>query len=246
MTRNNQWLTTGIVLAAALLGGIRAGAADASLSVDIASAYVFRGATFNDGLVLQPGLELGGFSIPEGAGSVNVGVWANLDIDDYDGMLADGQFSEIDMYATYEFPFEAANVSVGYTEYTYPSGGGDADREVSLNASLDVPLAPSLAVFYGLDGGVESTLYIEAGIGHELKLSEALSLSLGAALGYLDPDEGEAGLSHYSLSAGAAFGVFNAAVTWVAQADDQVLPDVADGGGYDVDLYGTIGVALEF
>ena len=40
-----------------------------SATVDIASAYVFRGATFNDGIVVQPGVE------GEVAG-YTVGVWA--------------------------------------------------------------------------------------------------------------------------------------------------------------------------
>ena len=69
-------------------------AADASLSVDVASAYVFRGATFNDGVVVQPGLELGGL------GGLSVGVWGNLDVDDYSGRLAGGEFSELDIYGS--------------------------------------------------------------------------------------------------------------------------------------------------
>ena len=56
-----------------------------STSVDFASAYVFRGQTFNDGFVIQPGVE--------GAG-LTVGVWANIDMDN----VAVDQVSEIDLY----------------------------------------------------------------------------------------------------------------------------------------------------
>lgn len=225
---------------AGVAAGFRAlaGAAEASVSLDVASAYVFRGATLNDGLVVQPGLEVSGLP-------VTLGVWGNLDIDDYDGALDDGQFSEIDLYGSYALPIETFDLSVGYTEYAYPSGG-EADREFSLSAGLDALLAPTIAVYYGVDGAIEEALYVEAAVGHELALSENASVGIGATLAYLSPDQGDSGFSHFTASLAASYGVVSASLTYVGQLDDDVLPDVDDGGPYDVDLYATIGVSHEF
>jgi len=228
----------------ALAPGIAA-AASASASLDLASAYVFRGATFNDGLVLQPGLETD-MGLPEKAGSLSLGVWGNLDLDDYDGALNDGEFSEIDLYGSYSLPVEAVDLGIGYTEYTYTSAGVEADREISLSAGLPVLLAPSLAAYYGVDGGIDKTLYLEAGLSHEQAITEALAATLEAAVGYVDPDEGEAGFSHYSATAGLGYKALSASVTYVGQIDDDVLADVEDEGLYDVDVYGVLGLAYEW
>ena len=221
------------------LGVAGARAADASVSVDLASAYVFRGLTLNDGLVVQPGLAVSGLPF-------DLGVWGNLDIDDYDGGLKDGQFSELDIYGSYALPVEGVDASIGYTEYTYPSSGGDADREVSLSVGFRTLLAPSLTLYYGVDGVIEETLYIEAGAGHRFALSAALGGEVSAMVAYLAPDVGDGGFSHFTVGAGLSHGVFSAALTYVGRIDDDVLPDVGDGGAYDVELYGSLGFAYEF
>jgi len=181
----------GGVLAAMLVGTTAGMAAEASVSLDVASAYVFRGATFNDGLVLQPGVEVAGLPI-------TFGVWGNFDVDDYGGAVKKSEFSEIDLYGSYSLPIEAADVSIGYTEYLYPGAGSVADREISLSAGLDVLLAPSLSVFYGVDGGIEKSLYVEAAVGHEFALTDEVAIELGATVSYMDPDGGKSGFSHYT------------------------------------------------
>ena len=64
-------------------------AASATAAVDINSAYVWRGITFNDGLVIQPSIDV---AADNGLG---INVWGNYDIDDYDNTLDDKEFSEI-------------------------------------------------------------------------------------------------------------------------------------------------------
>lgn len=211
--------------------------ASVSMTLDLASAYVFRGSTFNDGAVLQPGIEIGGLP-------VTVGVWGNFDIDDYDGALNGSQFSEIDIYAGYDLPIEG--FSLGYCEYTYPGAEGEADREVSLSYEAPLPLAPSISVNYGIGGGIDKSLYIEAGISHEVTPAEGLAVSMGASVGYVDPDEGETGFSHYAVSLGASYDIFSLGLNYVGQIDDKVLPDVEDDGSYDVGFYATLGVAKDF
>jgi uncharacterized protein (TIGR02001 family) len=239
-------VTRWMLVIAALGAAVTAGAAEVSVSADLASAYVFRGATFNDGLVLQPGMEAAGFPIPESAGSLSVGVWGNVDLDDYDGALKDNAFSEVDLYASYSLPVEAFDLTVGYTEYLYPNAELEADREVSLGAGYGCMLAPSVTAYYGVDGGIKESLYVEAGIGHDLAVSDAISLGLSATLGYADPDEGESGFSHFTAGVSAGYGAVSLGLTYIGQIDDDVLPNVEDGGAYDVEMVGTLGVAMTF
>ena len=222
------------------------GAADVSASLDLASAYVFRGYTLNDALVIQPGIEV--------SGPVTVGVWANMDTDDYTADTS-GQFSEIDLYASYDLPIECdtLGLSIGYTEYTYPSasGGGDADREILLSTSLDVPLAPTLDIYYGVDGAIKEALYVELGFGHTLAVTEEVSCDLSATLAYLDPKDGESGFSHANLGAAVGYKMFSLGVTYIAQLDDEVLPDTVEtvdgiSLGYDVDVVVTLGISADF
>lgn len=213
--------------------------AEITLSVDVASAYVFRGVTSNDGVVLQPGMEAA-------IGAFTVGVWGNMDLDDYDGAREKNQFSEIDIYASYALPLPVAllDASLDYCEYTYPGAAGDADRELALGLGLDLPLSPSLMIAYGVDGGIEKDLYMELGAGYEFDMDDLFSVELAAALGYLSPDEGDSGFSHYSVTLGIGKGPLSASVTYVGQIDDDVLPD--GEGAYDVEVYGMLGAAFSF
>ena len=243
-----RMVITGIVALTSMVGGALF-AAEAKITADFVSAYVFRGATLNDGTVFQPGLSvssMAGESVP-----FSVGVWGNLDIDDYDGTLDDGQFSELDLYATVAVPMpeeaDYIGLEAGYTEYTYPGGDAEADRELSLAIDFDVPSKPKLAAYYGVDGGIDKNLYLELGVSHEMTLTDSdIGISFGADLGYADPDVGESGFSHYNLDLGLSYKIFVASVTYVGQIDDDVLPDVEDGGSYDTDVYGTLGIVYGF
>ncbi|MBT3295528.1 MAG: hypothetical protein HN919_04320 [Verrucomicrobia bacterium] len=231
---STTWGVVLAILACATVGR----AAEVSVSLDVASAYVFRGATFNDGLVLQPGVEVSGLP-------VTIGVWGNLDRGDYDGALVENEFSEIDITVSYDIPVEAIDLSVGYTEYVYP-GGGVADRELSLSAGLDVLLTPSVALYYGVDGGIKDSIYVEAGVGHEFEVNKDLSVELGVTVGYVNPDEGDSGFSHYTATLGASYAFIGASVTYVGQIDDDVLPGVEDGGPYDTEIIGVLSLGHDF
>lgn len=69
---------------------------------------------------------------------------------------------------------------------------------------------------------------------------------VGLAIGYLEPDEGEGGFSHADISAGLSYKAVSLSVTYVAQLDDDVLADVADGGSYDSEVFAVIGSGIEF
>jgi len=233
-------VATGMIAAlVAVTAAPAAHSAEATVGIDAASAYVFRGVTLNDGFVLQPYLEVSGLP-------VDIGVWGNFDLDDYDGALDKNEFSEIDLYVSYSLPIEELDVSLTYTEYTYPGGPYEPDREVSLSLGLPIVIAPYVSANYGLDGGIKKDWYFEAGLGYELELAENLTLSLGAAIGYLLPDEGDDGFHQYELSASLTYDFITLGVTYYGQADDKILVDVKDGGGYDVDLVVTLGLSYSF
>lgn len=228
---------SGVVAVVMMMAASAVYGADASLSLDVASAYVFRGVTLNDGAVLQPGLEVSGL------GGLTIGVWGNLDLDDYDGSLEKGEFSEVDIYASYALPVDLFDLSIGYTEYTYPMGG-NADREVGVSAGKSVgPVDLVADVFYGIDGGSEKSLYVELSAGTAFELG-VVGAELGAAVGYLNPDGGESGFSHFTVSAGVSYGPVGASVMYIGQIDDDVLPDGA--GAYDVKVVGMLSAAFDF
>jgi len=227
-------------------------AAEATVGADVLSAYVFRGATVNENFVAQPYLDVSGLPI-------DIGVWANYDIESDDARgYEDNQFSEVDFYASYSLPIEAVDVAIGYTEYMYPGLGGGAeivdgvavesqgesDREVSISLGLgETFLAPSLGVYYGVDGGIDQNLYAQFDLAHDIALSEEFGLSLGAAVGYLDPEDSAAedGFSHYQVSASIAYDILTVGITYVDTIDDDVL-----GDAYDVEFIGSVGVAYDF
>ena len=153
----------------------QAAAATATATLAANSAYVWRGLTFNDGLVLQPSMDVrqGGFAF---------NVWGNLDLDDYNGAVDDGEFSEVDLTASYTKTLGPVEASLGVIEYLFP-GGADATTE--LFAGLSWGFAPGLSAatqfFYDVDQ-VED-YYLSLGLGYEYSLSETTTLALGGSVG---------------------------------------------------------------
>lgn len=234
--------------------------AEVSVTADFASAYVFRGTTFNDGAVFQPGVEVGGFPIPASFGSFVVGAWGNFDIQDYDGNLKSSEFSEVDLYAVYALPVEVVDLSAGYTEYTYPNGG-PADKEVSAAVGKSVfGVDLGAAVYFGIGGSIEDSEYYEFTLDYGFDVSDALVLSVGGTVAYLDPDgAGGSGWHHATATAGLSYALtenwgLGASVTYVGQLNDRVLTDVQyvpgtdtiASNGYDTELYGTVGISCDF
>ena len=205
--------------------------ASAEVSIDLVSAYVFRGGTINDEFNIQPGFETGMFGE-----LFTVGTWANFNTDT-------SEFDEIDYYIGYSVPLEGpVTVDIGYTEYVY-NVGGEADREPYLalgTSAAGVDFGFLLA--YGISGAIDSSLYIELSAGYAVPVSEDIEVALGAALGYADPDEGESGFSHLTLDAGVDLPVgedysISLGLSYVIETDEDVL-------AVDEDFYFTIGTVL--
>ena len=185
-----------------------------STSVDFASAYVFRGTTFNDGFVVQPGIE------GEVAG-LTVGAWANIDMDN----VGTDQVSEIDLYLAKDLGSVAGwDISAGLCEYTYP-GYSDSDGETELSVSASGAISGfDLSVSAFANIAEESTPgYYEISTGGSTSIA-GVAVDYGIATGYFDgADDDSTGLGYaaYSLSYDTGAGVVSA--TYIDEMDADIV-----------------------
>ncbi|MEA2068951.1 MAG: hypothetical protein U9P12_07115 [Verrucomicrobiota bacterium] len=225
-------------------------AAETSVTLDFASAYVYRGYTLNDEAVFQPGIEASGLGLPEQIGTFTIGAWGNYDFGDYGGAVTPNQFSEIDWYASYAAPIEVVDLSVGVTDYTYPAGSAE---DVELFVGLGYELAGvglAATVYRGVSGDIlGGVTTVEFGVDYGIDFTETLSGSLAADARYVDGQKSGYGWNDGTVSAGVAYALNEAwsiygSATYIAQLDDTVLVD--GPFAYDVDFLGTVGVSTTF
>ena len=234
-------LVIGILAVFMTLGLIQnASAADATVAMDLNSAYVWRGITFNDGMVLQP-------SVDVAKGGFGLNVWGNVDLDDYDGALEDGEFSEVDITLSYAFDTDPIGVTIGYIEYLFPNGGvGTSEIFLSLGMDLIEGLGAGLDIYYDFDEVEE--YYVSLSLGYSIALNEAASLDFGAAAGYAGEEyaaDGDAGLYDYIFSVGLSYAAteslsLGVSINYTDSFDEDTLPD------QDTDFFGGISIAYSF
>ena len=202
-----------------------------SATVDFASAYVFRGATFNDGFVVQPGIE------GEVAG-YTVGAWANIDISDPVD-ANNSAVSEIDLYIGKGLGTVAGwDVSAGLCQYTYPGadslaeGTSDGETELSITASGSLGGIDLSVGAYGDIDESSTPSYYEVSTGGSTVVA-GLALDYGITAGYsVDADANEddkltSGFGYAAYSVSYDTGGGSLSVTYVDGLDDDVV-DVAE------------------
>ncbi|MDD2463008.1 MAG: MltA-interacting MipA family protein [Desulfobulbus sp.] len=247
-------------LAALTLAGAasQAEAATATAAVDVNSAYVWRGLTFNDGMVLQPSIT----AASDNGFSVNV--WGNYDINDYDGAVDENHFSEVDLTASYAFKLGSVDTTVGIVAYTFPTtypdnlaGAGtdySSTAEIFLGLGYDLGHGFSIAgnIYYDVDQ--VDDFYLTAGLKYAYDINEKTSLSLGGLISYAGEDftayyagGTDSGFFNYILNASLsykvtdAFGI-GANIAYTDSMDDDALPDSA----VDTTLYGGVSLSYTF
>lgn len=242
------------VLAGAVLAlGAGVAHAEAAAGVDFKSAYVSKGATFNDGPVMQPWIEVYGMGLPEQYGSVTIGAWGNYDFGDYKDVAVSGSYQENDWYGEYSLPtlVDGLSLSIGYIEYCYAAGA--YDRDVTLSAGYNLSGIDFGVTYYqGVGGGIDTRAYFAFDAGYGIEISDAMTASIDLHTGFSDGTANESGFQDYSIGAGISYVLteqwtLGASVTYIGQGDSDVLPDatsdnVAGGYGYDVEFIG--GVSL--
>jgi hypothetical protein len=199
-----------------------------SASLDVASAYVFRGQTLNKGSVLQPALSI------ESTNGLAVGVWGNMDIDKNEANTEGGQFSEIDINISYNLPLptEMMEIKLGAREYTYPGAvvatpdDSASDREMMMVVSARTPFSPTASVHYGTQGSMKRDIYSEFSVNEELWSQGDLDLSAALIAGYVDHDSEDLkdGMTHGMVSLAAAYGISNVSINQLVETDKKVNP----------------------
>lgn len=247
-----------------------------SASFDFASAYIFRGATFNDGCVFQPGLEASLYFL-------TIGAWANYDVYDYNGALDEYNFSEKNFYAMLRFKLLGADIETGYRMYvdkrvyvipsykdvvyntraeaeaahdeaverkqSYPGPEFEIDDagEASFSVKYPAKLTPSLAVYWGTDGCLEDYLNIVAGLNYEYYNRDGWRMGAGLSATYLDqPDGGRDGISYYLLEHTVNYKIVTIRIRYIGIVDHEILGDANNGGGIDIREYGSVGFSYKF
>lgn len=218
---------------------------DISVELDFNSAYVWRGIVLNKGPVIQPSVDV---SLPLGIG---LNVWGNMDIDDNDGTVKAGEFSEIDITISKEFLSGPVTWSVGYIEYLFPYQGDtyattEGTREVQISAALSSAygLSISLTGYYDIDEVKD--LYAALALEYSTKLPGNLDLGAGTAIAYAGKDMSagdSSGMDDFNVSVGISSSitdniVLSGHVTYTGTLDKDVLPD------QDVDVYAGIGIGV--
>lgn len=226
--------------------GSRANGADVTAVLDANTAYVWRGLTFNDGFVLQPSLDVA-------KNGFDVNVWGNFDLDDYDGAVESGNFSEIDLSASYTHSFGPVDASLGLIEYTFP-GGAHGTTEVfgGLSMAVGAGFSVNTKLYYDFDQ--VDDFYATVGAGYGYEINKATTLSLSGSVGYAGEDMAafyaggaDGGFFNYLLTASVKYMVtdelgLGASINYSDSLDSDALPDDA----VDTTVFGGVTISYAF
>jgi len=205
----------------------------ADVSVDINQGYVWRGMTFNEGLVIQPALNA------SSEGGFGVNVWANMDIDDYDGAMKAGEISEVDITLSYSFEAVSFELTAGIIEYPYSHqstedmGALPGTREVYVSVSRDIGSGVSAGSGLYYDFDKVEDYYAMLSMGYSVSLNEVIAVALSGSVGHIGKDMslgGRAGLNDYTVATKVTFVVskdfsITGTVGYTDTLYDEVLPD---------------------
>ncbi|RJP39347.1 MAG: MltA-interacting MipA family protein [Desulfobacteraceae bacterium] len=244
MKTTRAWVS-GLLMIMVMMTYGTAVAAEVTGGVDLYSAYVWRGITFNDGLVAQPSMDVT-------AGGFNFNVWGNFDIDDYENSLDDGEFSEIDLALSYTVEAGPLSVTGGYIEYLFPTtdaGGAPGTREIFVDLSGEPAdgFILGATAYYDIDE-IED-YYLTPYVGYSLAINDEVSLDFGASCGYAGEDfalGGESGFHEYTFYLGAGYQMDSVSLSALLGYTDTMDKDVLPEEAADVNFFGGIGLSYNF
>lgn len=230
-----------------------AAAAEATAAIDFASAYVWRGLTFNDGFVVQPSIDVAGKN------GLGINVWGNYDVDDYDDQLTGSDFSEIDLTLSYSTSLGKLDVGAGVIAYLFPGGGSDsetAELYLSLGTEIIGGLSAALDIYYDFEL-LDEFSYATLSLAYAYDFNDKLGLEVGGSVGYAGDDFSasyggeDGGLWDYTLSLSLGYAITDAwsssaGVTYVNSLDDDNLVEGDTSGTLDTTTYFTVGIAYAF
>lgn len=206
-----------------------------ALDATFLSAYVWRGQVLNDERVFQPAA-----TITKGAFSLST--WGNYNLTDR-VTGESGDFSEIDVTASFTCKAGPVGATAGVIEYVFPNqtAAGAAvqgTRELFLTLSFpDWVVVPSVSVYRDVDE-VDGT-YAVAGLSWTAAMGDKVALTLSGSIGYGDKDYNgtyfgveESALNDANVCASLAWKVSDS-LTVAPCVQYTTLPDsdVKDGAG---------------
>ena len=235
--------------------------ADATLNLDVNSAYVSRGYTYSDGMVLQPSLDVA-------KGGFDVNIWGNMNMTNYHNSLDTNEFSEVDLYVGYTRVFDKLAVTGGIYQYIYPpmdsaktlglTPNGANTEELYLNGALDLGsgLALGLSVYYDVDT-YKDWCYSNLNLGYTYSVNKKLAIIPSIAAGYISKPEsdGKSGFKDYRATLKATYALtdtigLGANINYTDAIDSDVLNSHNDNNfgspGHDVHTYGGVTVNCKF
>lgn len=156
-------------------------------------------------------------------------VWASYGVSEPDSA---NEWDEIDYTVSLDYaPSDTVSISLGHIYYFFPTASGpktsdvNDTKEVYVGVSVGLPanLSADLAVYYDYNNG--KGIYANFGLGYSRGLSETVSVSLGANVGYMNYSEDDPETAFYADKDGDAFRGFS-------DANFTVGVDVALGYGF--------------
>ena len=147
------------------------------------SKYVWRGLNLTDDPVFQP-------SVTFAWKGLSLNVWGSMDLTSVNGN--NDEFNELDYTLDYSGEWEMLSYSVGIISYHFPNTRFAGTTEVYGTLGLDVPLSPTLTVYYDCDEA--DGWYGKFALSHKFEsvvsISETCSMSceVSASVAYADAD----------------------------------------------------------
>lgn len=135
--------------------------------------------------------------------------WTNIQAsNDREEGFKRGEATETDI--TLDYTGEVNDIlSVSVGNIFYHLDGLDDTNELYLGVALNLPLSPSLTVYYDYDEAKSDGLFFNASIGHTIALGEKLGFNLGAGVSYNQASDYAVGAyrdwHNYELSASADY-----------------------------------------
>lgn len=153
------------------------------ITLDAASAYLWRGAFLNDETVLQP-------SVDVSCGNLGATVWGNVNLTRQNP--GEQRLDEVDLYFYYTLELGPLSVEAGQISYlpTDSVTGGEtnhATHEVYVSVAFENDLVtPSMSVYYDYDE--VKGFYTSLALAREIELADSLTLTPGISAGYGSAD----------------------------------------------------------
>lgn len=146
--------------------------------VGVFDKYLWRGFDLSGSQpVAQGGVDLS-------AGGFTLSFWSNAQLSNDAGEGYDaGEINETDIILDYSFDLnEMIWVSAGNMHYSLDAA--EDTNELYLSAGLNTLLNPSVTLYWDWDKSDADGLYYVFAVGHDVEISDALSLSFSASAGY--------------------------------------------------------------